>query len=113
MNKIRDEISLRSAQSRSSYLKLIHQWKDIELNAKELSEEGLVFQNTYFDQNFVCDYSDKNTDQIIFSDHDRFEKVILLWGTRYVEELAFKDLLENLNEHETHNCFFFTYVLNK
>ena len=32
--------------------------------------------------------------------YDRFEKVILLWGTRYVEELAFKDLLENLNEHE-------------
>ena len=35
----------------------------------------MVFQNTYFDQNFVCDYSDKNTDQIIFSDNDRFEKV--------------------------------------
>ena len=55
--------------------KLNDQWKEIELNAKELNEEGLVFQNTYFDQNFVCDYSDKNTDQIIFSDNDRFEKV--------------------------------------
>ena len=54
---------------------LNQQWKEIELNAKELNEEGLVFENTYFDQNFVCDYSDKNTDQIIFSDHDRFEKV--------------------------------------
>jgi len=54
---------------------LNQQWKEIELNSKELSEEGLVFQNTYFDQNFVCDYSDKNTDQIIFSDHDRFEQV--------------------------------------
>ena len=55
--------------------KLNDQWKEIELNAKDLKEEGLVFQNTYFDQNFVCDYSDKNTDQIIFSDNDRFEKV--------------------------------------
>ena len=55
--------------------KLNDQWKEIELNAKEFNEEGLVFQNTYFDQNFVCDYSDKNTDQIIFSDNDRFEKV--------------------------------------
>jgi len=54
---------------------LNQQWKEIELNSKELSVEGLVFQNTYFDQNFVCDYSDKNTDQIIFSDHDRFEQV--------------------------------------
>jgi len=54
---------------------LNQQWKEIELNSKELAEEGLVFQNTYFDQNFVCDYSDKNTDQIIFSDHDRFEQV--------------------------------------
>jgi len=33
--------------------KLNDQWKEIELNAKELNEEGLVFQNTYFDQNFV------------------------------------------------------------
>ena len=54
---------------------LNQQWREIELNSKELAEEGLVFQNTYFDQNFVCDYSDKNTDQIIFSDHDRFEQV--------------------------------------
>ena len=54
---------------------LNQQWREIELNSKELVEEGLVFQNTYFDQNFVCDYSDKNTDQIIFSDHDRFEQV--------------------------------------
>ncbi len=50
-------------------------WNDIELNAKEVETEGLVFQNNYFDQNFVCDYSDKNTDQIIFSENDRFEKV--------------------------------------
>ncbi|MEK9886021.1 MAG: ribonuclease E/G, partial [Pelagibacteraceae bacterium] len=54
---------------------LNHQWIEIELNSKDLAEEGLFFQNTYFDQNFVCDYSDKNTDQIIFSDHERFEKV--------------------------------------
>ncbi|MDB4234154.1 ribonuclease E/G [Alphaproteobacteria bacterium] len=50
-------------------------WNEIELNSKEVENEGLVFQNNYFDQNFVCDYSDKNTDQIIFSENDRFEKV--------------------------------------
>ena len=50
--------------AQSELQSLNQQWKDIELNAKELSDEGLVFQNTYFDQNFVCDYSDKNTDQI-------------------------------------------------
>ena len=50
-------------------------WNEIELNSKEVENEGMVFQNNYFDQNFVCDYSDKNTDQIIFSDNDRFEKV--------------------------------------
>ena len=70
-NLIPENLDIAQAELQS----LNQQWKDIELNAKELSEEGLVFQNTYFDQNFVCDYSDKNTDQIIFSDHDRFEKV--------------------------------------
>jgi len=50
-------------------------WNEIELNSKEVENEGLVFENNYFDQNFVCDYSDKNTDQIIFSENDRFEKV--------------------------------------
>ena len=50
-------------------------WNEIELNSKEVENEGMVFQNNYFDQNFVCDYSDKNTDQIIFSQNDRFEKV--------------------------------------
>ena len=50
-------------------------WNEIELNSKEVENEGMVFQNNYFDQNFVCDYSDKNTDQIIFSENDRFEKV--------------------------------------
>ena len=47
-------------------------WNDIELNAKEVETEGLVFKNNYFDQNFVCDYCDKNTDQIIFSENERF-----------------------------------------
>jgi ribonuclease G len=50
-------------------------WNEIELNSKEVENEGMVFQNNYFDQNFVCDYSDKNTDQIIFSQNDRFEEV--------------------------------------
>ena len=50
-------------------------WNEIELNSKEVENEGLVFENNYFDQNFVCDYSDKNTDQIIFSENDRFEEV--------------------------------------
>ena len=70
-NLVPENLDIAQAELKS----LNQQWKDIELNAKELNEEGLVFQNTYFDQNFVCDYSDKNTDQIIFSDHDRFEKV--------------------------------------
>ena len=47
-------------------------WNEIELNAKEVETEGLVFKNNYFDQNFVCDYCDKNTDQIIFSENERF-----------------------------------------
>ena len=36
LNKIRDEISLRSAESRSSYLKLIQQWKDISPNTQSM-----------------------------------------------------------------------------
>ena len=36
LNKIRDEISLRSTQSRSSYLKLIDQWKDISPNTQSM-----------------------------------------------------------------------------
>ena len=32
--------------------------------------------------------------------YEQSDRVILIWGTRYVNELAFKDLLENLNEHE-------------
>ena len=32
--------------------------------------------------------------------YEQYDRVILIWGTRYVNELAFKDLLENLNEHE-------------
>ena len=70
-NLVPENLDIAQAELKS----LNQQWKDIELNAKELSEEGLVFQNKYFDQNFVCDYSDKNTDQIIFSDNDRFEMV--------------------------------------
>ena len=30
--------------------------------------------------------------------YERYERVILLWGTRYLKELAFKGILENLNE---------------
>ena len=33
--------------------------------------------------------------------YERYDKVILIWGARYVNGLAFKDLLENLNEHDT------------
>ena len=36
LNKIRDEISLRSTESRSSYLKLIHQWKDTSPNTQSM-----------------------------------------------------------------------------
>ena len=36
LNKIRDEISLRSTQSRSNYLKLIDQWKDISPNTQSM-----------------------------------------------------------------------------
>ena len=79
-NLIPENLEIAQAELQS----LNQQWKEIELNAKELSEEGLVFQNTYFDQNFVCDYSDKNTDQIIFSDHDRFEKVKSCTGLSFV-----------------------------
>ena len=32
--------------------------------------------------------------------YEQYDRVIPIWGTRYVNELAFKDLFENLNEHE-------------
>ena len=32
--------------------------------------------------------------------YEQYDRVILIWGTRYVNELAFKDLLENLSEHK-------------
>jgi ribonuclease G len=92
--------------AQSELQSLNQQWKEIELNAKELSDEGLVFQNTYFDQNFVCDYSDKNTDQIIFSDHDRFEKV-KTWDegldssfANICEEMSPEQIEENFNFEE-------------
>ena len=31
--------------------------------------------------------------------YERYERVILLWSTRQVEELAFREMLETLNEH--------------
>ena len=31
--------------------------------------------------------------------YEKYEKVILLWSTREVKELAFMDILENLNDH--------------
>ncbi len=61
--------------AKSELKQLYENWQSIELNAKEIEKEGLVFKNKYFDQNFVCDYSDKNTDQIIFIENDRFEDV--------------------------------------
>ena len=33
--------------------------------------------------------------------YDNFDNVILMWGTREVAELAYKDFLEGLNDHET------------
>lgn len=32
--------------------------------------------------------------------YDNFEKIILMWGTRTVSDLAYKDFLEGLNDHE-------------
>jgi len=61
--------------AKSELKNIYDHWNEIELNAKEVQTEGLVFQNNFFDQNFVCDYCDKNTDQIIFSENDRFEGV--------------------------------------
>ena len=61
--------------AKSELKNIYDHWNEIELNAKEVQTEGLVFQNNFFDQNFVCDYCDKNTDQIIFSENDRFEDV--------------------------------------
>ena len=101
-NLIPENLEIAQAELQS----LNQQWKEIELNAKEQSEEGLVFQNTYFDQNFVCDYSDKNTDQIIFSDHDRFEKV-KSWDegldssfANICEEMSPEQIEENFNFEE-------------
>ena len=61
--------------AKSELKNIYDHWNEIELNAKEVQTEGLVFQNNFFDQNFVCDYCDKNTDQIIFSENNRFEGV--------------------------------------
>ena len=33
--------------------------------------------------------------------YERYDKVILLWSTRLVKELAYRDFLTNLNEHPT------------
>jgi ribonuclease G len=66
-----DTLDIAKTELKSIY----NHWNEIELNSKEVENEGLVFENNYFDQNFVCDYSDKNTDQIIFSENDRFEEV--------------------------------------
>lgn len=33
--------------------------------------------------------------------YDNFDNIILMWGTREVAELAYKDFLEGLNDHET------------
>lgn len=66
-----DTLDFAKTELKSIY----NHWNEIELNSKEVENEGLVFENNYFDQNFVCDYSDKNTDQIIFSENDRFEEV--------------------------------------
>ena len=32
--------------------------------------------------------------------YDNFDNIILMWGTREVAELAYKDFLEGLNDHE-------------
>ena len=61
--------------AKTEFKNIYDHWNEIELNSKEVENEGLVFENNYFDQNFVCYYSDKNTDQIIFSENDRFEEV--------------------------------------
>lgn len=34
--------------------------------------------------------------------YDKFDRVILLWGTREVAELAYNDLLNTLNDHEVY-----------
>jgi|TARA_B100000787_G_C16170187_1_gene286075 ribonuclease G len=73
---VRHNLNLETVETAKLELKTLHEnWNEIELNAKEIETEGLVFQNSYFDQNFVCDYSDKNTDQIVFSDNKRFNDV--------------------------------------
>ena len=88
--------------AKSELQSLNQQWKEIELNAKELASEGLVFQNTYFDQNFVCDYSDKNTDQIIFNDLERFEK-IKTWDEGL--DSSFANICEDMSSEQIEEHF--------
>ncbi|MAV82939.1 MAG: hypothetical protein CMI90_05715 [Pelagibacteraceae bacterium] len=103
----RHNLTPETLEIAKSELKQIHSnWKDIELNAKEIENEGLVFQNNYFDQNFVCDYSDKNTDQVIFSDNERFDKVKKwdegLDGTfaKFCEEMTSEQIEKEFNLSE-------------
>lgn len=35
--------------------------------------------------------------------YEKFDKVILMWGTREIAELAYYDLLNNLNKHEVYS----------
>ncbi|MDC0861197.1 ribonuclease E/G [Alphaproteobacteria bacterium] len=93
---VRHNLNLETVETAKSELKSIYQnWNEIELNAKEIESEGLVFQNNYFDQNFVCDYSDKNTDQIVFSDNKRFNDV-KSWDESL--DSSFANLCEELSE---------------
>ena len=100
----RHNLTVDTLDIAKSELKEIHSnWKDIELNSKEIDDEGLVFKNNFFDQNFVCDYSDKNTDQIIFTDNDRFTKVKtwddLLDGSfsKFCQEMSSEKIEEEFN----------------
>ena len=95
---VRHNLNLETVETAKSELKSIYQnWNEIELNAKEIESEGLVFQNNYFDQNFVCDYSDKNTDQIVFSDNKRFNDV-KSWDESL--DSSFANLCKELSETE-------------
>ncbi|MDB9776687.1 ribonuclease E/G [Alphaproteobacteria bacterium] len=95
---VRHNLNLETVETAKSELKSIYQnWNEIELNAKEVESEGLVFQNNYFDQNFVCDYSDKNTDQIVFSDNKRFNDV-KSWDESL--DSSFANLCKELSETE-------------
>ena len=46
--------------AKSELKNIYDHWNEIELNAKEVQTEGLVFQNNFFDQNFVCDKIEQN-----------------------------------------------------